>query len=197
MAYGNTSKTSSKSSSPISNSRKATTSSTNKNIKSITSNSNAMAPGSLPAPAMPASDALQTYPNQPYLPGNDSSLVREAFNRKQFNDTIDTSFSELGIPVVADPSTFDPSLATVGDFFTIYQSLFYSIPKGTGDEDEENTHEFLIRESIKYTQYIAQQAEIDALLEEINILRDQNLELVEDINSLTLDLTDALANNNG
>jgi len=193
MAYGNTSRTSSKSSSPIANSR-GTTSSTSTNKKSITSNSNAMAPGSLPSPAIPASDALQTYPNQPYLPGNDSSLMREAFNRKQFNDTIDTRFSELGIPVVAEPSTFDPSLATVGDFFTIYNSLFYQIPKGTGNDEEVNTHEFLIRESTKYTQYIAQQAEIEALLEEINLLRDQNLELVEDINTVTLQLTDALSN---
>ncbi|WP_339903849.1 hypothetical protein, partial [uncultured Cyclobacterium sp.] len=62
------------------------------------------------------------------------------FNRKQFNDTIDTRFSELGIPVVAEPSTFDPSLATVGDFFTIYNSLFYQIPKGTGNDEEVNTH---------------------------------------------------------
>tara|TARA_R110001592_G_scaffold357158_1_gene659916 strand:+ start:43 stop:627 length:585 start_codon:yes stop_codon:yes gene_type:complete len=193
MAYGNTSRTSSKSSSPTANSR-GTTSSTNTNTKPIISNSNAMAPGSLPSPAIPASDALQTYPNQPYLPGSDTSLMREAFNRKQFNDTIDTSFSELGIPVVADPSTFDPSLATVGDFFTIYQSLFYSIPKGTGNEDEVNTHEFLIRESTQYTQYIAQQAEINELLEEINLLRDQNLELVEDINTITGQLTEALSN---
>ena len=109
--------------------------------------------------------------------GENSNLRREAFNRKQFDDTIDTSFSQLGIPVEADRSTFDPSLATVGDFFTIYQSLFYSIPK----EGSINSHQFLIDQSTEYTQYVAQQAEIDELLEEINELRAQNLELVADM----------------
>ena len=56
--------------------------------------------------------------------GENSNLRREAFNRQQFEDTIDTSFKELGVSNV-DPSTFDPSLATVGDFFTIYQTLFF------------------------------------------------------------------------
>ena len=192
MAYSNTSRTSSKSSSPTANSG-GTTSSTNKNIKSITSNPNAMAPGLLPAPPRPASDAFQQYPTQPYLPGDSSALMREAFNKKQFNDTIDTSFSQLGIPVEADRSTFDPSLATVGDFFIIYQSLFYSIPK----EGLINSHQFLIDQSTEYTQFVAQKEEIAELLEEINELREQNLELVEDINTVTLQLTDSIAQNNG
>ena len=82
MAYSNTSRTSSKSSSPTSNRGRAT-SSTNKSTRSITSNSNAMAPGSLPAPAMPATDGPQKYPTQPYLPGDSSGLMREAFIKKQ------------------------------------------------------------------------------------------------------------------
>ena len=146
--------------------------------------------GQMPPPPRPASAAQQTYPDNPLLPGDSSRLVREAFNRKQFDDTIDTSFSQLGIPVEADRSTFDPSLATVGDFFTIYQSLFYQIPK-----EGPNSHEFLIVESTEYLQYVAQQEEIDELLEEINLLREQNLELVGDINTVTLQLTDALADN--
>ena len=94
--------------------------------------------------------------------GKNSNLRREAFNRKQFDDTIDTSFKELGIANQPDPATFDPSLATVGDFFTIYQTLFYQIPK----QGDVNSHEFLIKESTEYTQFIAQQEEINALLAE-------------------------------
>jgi hypothetical protein len=191
MAYSNTSRTSSKSSSPTSNRGRAT-SSTNKSTRSITSNSNAMAPGSLPAPAMPATDGPQKYPTQPYLPGDSSGLMREAFIKKQFDDTINTDFTELGIANKPDPSTFDPSLATVGDFFTIYQTLFYQIPK----EGAVNSHQFLIDSSTEYTQYIAQKEEIEELLDEINTLREQNLELVEDINTVTAQLTDALANQN-
>ena len=108
--------------------------------------------------------------------GENSNLRREAFNRKQFDDTINTNFTELGVNTV-DPSTFDPSLATVGDFFTIYQTLFFTIPK-TGDA---NSHEFLIKESTEYTQFRAQQDEIDALLAEIDELRAQNVELVRDM----------------
>ena len=127
--------------------------------------------------------------------GENSNLKREAFNRKQFDDTIDTSFKELGVNNV-DPSTFDPSLATVGDFFTIYQTLFFQIPK----EGDANSHEFLIKESIEYTQFRAQQDEIDALLAEIDELRAQNVTLVADMTNTITNLEEAFvaaqANNN-
>ena len=118
--------------------------------------------------------------------GENSNLRREAFN---------TNFTELGVNNV-DPSTFDPSLATVGDFFTIYQTLFYQIPK-VGDI---NSHEFLIKESTEYTQFRAQQDEIDALLAEIDELRAQNVTLVADMTNTISNLEDAFtaaqANNN-
>jgi len=181
MANYKNSRTSPKSKSPTFNSRGAM-SSTIKNTKSLTSNSSAMAPGSLPAPARPATDGPQKYPTQPYLPGDSSGLMREAFNKKQFDDTINTDFTELGIANKPDPSTFDPSLATVGDFFTIYNNLFYQIPKGTTpDGPQVNTHQFLIERSTEYTKFIAQQEEITALTEEITDLRAQNLELVADM----------------
>ncbi len=129
--------------------------------------------------------------------GKNSLLRREAFNRKQFDDTIDTSFKELGFGNQPDPATFDPSLATVGDFFTIYQTLFYQIPK----EGDINSHEFLIRESTEYTGLVAQQAEIDALLAEIDELREQNVTLVQDMTNTITNLEEAFtaaqANNEG
>ena len=99
------------------------------------------------------------------LLGEESNLRREAFNRRQFDNTIDTSFNELGV-VTKDVSTFDPSLATVGDFFTIYNTLFYQIPK-VGDV---NSHEFLITESIKYTQFLAREEEIADMSSQIKNL---------------------------
>ena len=119
------------------------------------------------------------------LLGEESNLRREAFNRRQFDNTIDTSFNELGV-VTKDVSTFDPSLATVGDFFTIYQTLFLQIPKS----GRVNSHEFLIRESTEYTQYIAQQEEIDALTQEITDLRDQNVILVRDMVNVLNEIND-------
>ena len=112
------------------------------------------------------------------------NLTREAFVRTEFDDTINTNFTQLGLSAQdeTDNSFFDPSLATVGDFFTIYNNLFYQIPKGTTpDGPQVNTHQFLIERSTEYTKFIAQQEEIIALTEEITDLRAQNLELVADM----------------
>ena len=141
-----------------------------------------------PGRALPESPARFDAP--PLLPGEEVNLRREGFNRKQFDDTVNTNFTELGVGNQPDAATFDPSLANVGDFFTIYQSLFFQIPK----EGDVNSHLFLVKESTEYLQYIAQQEEITALLEEISELREQNLTLVSDLASVTESLTEALAN---
>tara|TARA_R110000782_G_scaffold176966_1_gene267893 strand:+ start:40 stop:696 length:657 start_codon:yes stop_codon:yes gene_type:complete len=135
--------------------------------------------------------SFQEYSKIPLTPllGTESNLRKEAFNKKQFYDTIDTSFNELGV-TTKDVSTFDPSLATVGDFFTIYQTLFYQIPK----EGDVNSHEFLILESTKYTQFVAQQEEIDALLAEIDDLREQNIALIADMSNQIKNLESAFLN---
>ena len=125
-------------------------------------------------PESPAGDNRFKAP--PSLPTEKVDLKREAFNRKQFDDTVNTNFTQLGV-ITKDESTFDPSLATVGDFFTIYQTLFFQIPK----EGDVNSHLFLIKESTEYLQYVAQQEEIESLLAEIDELRLQNLDLVTDM----------------
>ena len=184
MANYNNSRTSPKSKSPTNNSGKNNSGVDNTYKNQIQPN---------PLKPTPSSDAFQSYNLSPILPGESSGLSREGFNKKQFDDTIDTRFTQLGIPIKPDPSTFDPSLATVGDFFTIYQSLFYSIPK----EGSINSHQFLIDQSTEYTQYVAQQAEIDELLEEINELRAQNLELVNDVILATEAISNLETNLNG
>ena len=80
-------------------------------------------------------------------------------------------------------------MADVGDLFTIYQSLFFQIPK----EGATNSHLFLIKESSQYLGYIAQQEEIAALTEEITELREQNLVLANDLATITSELTQAVA----
>jgi len=112
---------------------------------------------------------------------NDEQLIlnRDVFNKTAFNNTIDTSFTELD-QAPPDLSFFDPNLATVNDFFNIYQNLFYQIPK----YGETNSHEFLVVESTAYSNVIENQEQIDALLEEIVDLREQNLQLQLDVNEL-------------
>lgn len=134
-----------------------------------------------PGMALPESPVGESrFKAPPLLPGESVDLKREAFNRKQFDDTVNTNFTELGVSTI-DEATFDPSLANVGDFFTIYQTLFFQIPK----EGDVNSHLFLVKESTEYLQYVAQQEEIAALLEEITELRQQNLTLVADIANIT------------
>ena len=106
------------------------------------------------------------------------TLTRQAFNKEKFYQTIDTSFTQLGVDEL-DLSFFDPNLATQGDFFSIYRNLFYLIPK-TGP----NSHTTLIEESSEYVDYQANQVEIQALLDEISELREQNLQLTLDIGNV-------------
>ena len=103
-------------------------------------------------------------------------LVRQVFDKNKFKETIDTSFSELGNNQL-DPSFFDVNLATVEDFFTLYNKLFFEIPK----EGEVNSHTFLIQESSDYVNFNPNQEEIEALLEEISELREENLELRQEV----------------
>ena len=107
------------------------------------------------------------------------TLNREVFNKEAFNNTVDTSFSQLD-QSQPDLSFFDPNLATIEDFFNIYQNLFFQIPK-FGDI---NSHQYLVVESTEYTNYIENQEQIDALLEEITDLREENLQLQLDIQQL-------------
>ena len=106
------------------------------------------------------------------------TLIRQAFDKVKFNQTVDTSFTQLGVAEL-DLSFFDPNLATVGDFFNIYNNLFFLIPK-TGP----NSHTTLIDESSNYINYLPNQAEINALLEEISDLREQNLQLMVDMGEI-------------
>ena len=49
------------------------------------------------------------------------TLTRQAFNKEKFYQTIDTSFTQLGVDEL-DLSFFDPNLVTQGDFFSIYRN---------------------------------------------------------------------------
>jgi 23S rRNA maturation mini-RNase III len=96
---------------------------------------------------------------------------RQVFNKSKFNDTVDTEFSQL--VQTPDETFFDVNLATVGDFFTIYENLFFNIPR----LGEANSHEFLIKQSTEYIGFEEQNQTIQALLDEITELREENLEI--------------------
>jgi hypothetical protein len=99
------------------------------------------------------------------------NFTRQVFNKQKFNETVDTEFSQL--VSTPDETFFDINLANLEDFFTLYQNLFFEIPK-LGDV---NSHEFLIRQSTEYIGFEEQNQTIQALLDEITELREQNLEI--------------------
>lgn len=113
--------------------------------------------------------------------GSRLSLVKRLYNKQAYLNTIDTSFSEL-VPPIPEPTP----LPTVGEFFQLYEDLFYEIPK----EGETNSHEYLIRQSTDYIDTGLISEDIQALLDEITSLRQENLELQQNIVDLTTSIND-------
>jgi hypothetical protein len=106
-----------------------------------------------------------------------AKLNRQVFDKSEFNDTFSTEFTQL--VSTPDPSFFDVDLATQEDFFILYEKFFYEIPK----EGDINSHTYLIQTSGEYVNFIPQQEEITALLQEISELRRENLELRQEFAS--------------
>tara|TARA_R110000803_G_scaffold47682_1_gene99349 strand:- start:1501 stop:1848 length:348 start_codon:yes stop_codon:yes gene_type:complete len=96
------------------------------------------------------------------------NLDKEVYNRTQYEQVIDTSFSQLVPPSSSIPIE---ALPTVDEFFQDYDSLFFQIP-----QSGENSHETLIVSSTDYIGYQPLNDEIQALTEEITSLRTQLLE---------------------
>ena len=114
------------------------------------------------------------------------SLNRQVFDKTKFNETVDTSFTQL--VQQPDPTFFDLNLATIEDFFTLYNKFFFEIPK----EGEVNSHTYLIKESSDYVGFSANNEEIQALLDEIATLRQENLQLQQD----QVELVNSIGNRN-
>lgn len=118
------------------------------------------------------------------------NLKKTVFDKTKFNETINTGFTQL-VDVV-DPSFFDLNLATLDDFWTLYEKLFYIIPK----EGDINSHAYLAQTSGDYADYTPQQDEIESLLEEIAELREENLEVRQNLATVLTTTAATIANLN-
>ena len=88
------------------------------------------------------------------------------YNKDRFSKVIDTQFSELTVPEVIAPET------TVEDFFTLYDELFFDIPR----DGDINSHRYILNREIEYLGLqLADDINIQALLQEITDLRQQLL----------------------
>lgn len=110
----------------------------------------------------------------------EQKLIRTVFDKKSFKDTVNSEFTEL----IQKPNEtfFDINLATVNDFFILYDKLFYDIPK----EGETSSHEYLYQTSKEYIGGDLTNEQIQALLEEITSLREENLKQREEIINMLL-----------
>ena len=106
-----------------------------------------------------------------------ATLYKKVYNKEQFNSVIDNSFKEL--KQEANPLFYDVNLATIDDFFILYDKFFYDIPK----EGDFKSHEYIVKTSNEYVQADLINSTIIALTEEINSLREENLNLLSSTSS--------------
>lgn len=105
-------------------------------------------------------------------------LNKEVYSAGAFKNTVNTNFSQLvNVPTVTTASSVFVPDVSIQEFFQDYQSLFFQIPK-FGDI---NSHEYLIKTSTDYIGYAPVNGEIEAIIEEITFLRQQNLDLQQQL----------------
>jgi hypothetical protein len=108
------------------------------------------------------------------------SLVKRVYGVNTYNKAIDTSFTELIAPITELPAT----TISIEQFFGYYDTLFYDIPV----DGEINSHSYLVTRSSQYIGGSVIDAEKQALIDEINSLRQQIIDLSQTyltINKLT------------
>jgi hypothetical protein len=103
-------------------------------------------------------------------------LIKEVKGIATYNKVIDTSFSEL---ITAQSNTTSSSIS-VAEFFNYYENLFFDIPIS----GSVGSHQYIVQRSSEYLGGPTIDEEKQALIEEINSLRQQLIELSQ--NYLTI-----------
>lgn len=101
------------------------------------------------------------------------TINKTSYNKSQFGQIVDNQFTQFSpTPTSSAALTID-----VNQFFQAYENLFFQIPK-LGDI---NSHQYLVNKSGNYIDENAVSEEVQALLEEITQLRQENLDLQRQI----------------
>ncbi len=103
------------------------------------------------------------------------NLNKKVYAKDQYERVINTNFTQLANTT---PSSITPvPTISVSEFFQNYNQIFFQIPK----EGETNSHEYLVKTSSEYINADLVNNDIQALIDEINILQQNNLELNQQI----------------
>jgi len=103
-------------------------------------------------------------------------MVKEIYGLNTYTKAIDTNFTELVTPT----SEVTASAVTVDQFFEYYNQLFFDIPVS----GSINSHTYLVERSQQYIGGSVLDAEKQALIEEINSLRQQILDINQSLNDI-------------
>jgi hypothetical protein len=107
---------------------------------------------------------------------NEVSFVKKTYSIREHQNVIDSNFSEFVTPEIDVPDTD----ITVSEFFEFYDQLFYDIPV----DGAINSHVYLVQQSQQYIGGSVVDLEKQALIEEINSLRQQLLDLNQTFTSI-------------
>jgi hypothetical protein len=99
-------------------------------------------------------------------------IQKEIYNKNLLDKTINSQFTQLTNRINRE-AELRASIENIDEFFRLYDLLFFDIPK----EGSFNSHQYLVNESISYIGSQQENSAIQALLDEIASLRQDNLEL--------------------
>jgi hypothetical protein len=104
-------------------------------------------------------------------------IQRTVFNKNKFTKVVDTQFSQLiNNQLVEETPSF-----TLNDFFQLYEDLFDQIPK----EGDINSHQYILQKEADYLGVQIDKDDVQSLLDEITLLRQEVLDSQTIINELT------------
>jgi len=104
-------------------------------------------------------------------------IERQVFDKDTFGRVINTQFSQL----LNQQQAEENPVFTLEDFFELYESLFFQIPK----EGDNESHRYILEKTAEYLGVIISQDDIQALLDEITNLRQQVLDLQTTLSSIS------------
>jgi hypothetical protein len=97
-------------------------------------------------------------------------LRKQVYAKSAVDNVINTEFTQLTPPAIIVEEVQPPN---VEEFFIQYNTLFFNIPKF----GSTNSHEYLVKTSSEYINATQTNETIQALIEEITQLRQENLDL--------------------